>query len=187
MSVCAKRITGQMQAFLKYLLNFRLFYMLLGGFFFYLVSITFDMIFIPMLDMHEDGCKKFVERKIGYRSQKVCVEFSDKLQELIYRHNQKMEERFKHKMFGIFFLASILTFLLMLLSPLRFFDRKITFENYTGAMATAIFYGVILGFLIPTILQALLPPPAVWMPDEFLEIHKARTDLILKQIGEALR
>lgn len=176
-----------MQAFLKYLLNFRLFYMLFGGIFFYLASITFDMIFIPMLDMQEDGCKKFVERKIGYRSQKVCVEFSDKLQELKYRHNQKMEERFTHKMFGIFFMASILTFMIMLLSPLQFFDRKITFENYTTAMATAIFYGIVIGFLFPTMLQALLPPAAGWMPDEFIEIQKARTDLILKQIGEALR
>ena len=176
-----------MPTFLKNFLNFRLLYVLFGGIFFYLVSITFDMIFIPMLEVQENGCKKWVENKIGYRSQKQCVEFADKLQELKYRHNQKMEARFTHKMFGIFIFASMLTFLIMLLSPLQFFDRKITFENYTTAMATAIFYGVVIGFLFPTMLQALLPPAAEWMPQEFLEIQKARTDLILKQIEESLR
>ena len=173
-----------MQAFLKFFFNFRLLYVLFGGIFFYLVSITFDMIFIPMLEVQENGCEKWIERKIGYRSQKQCVEFTDTLQELKYRHNQKMEERFTRKMFGIFFLASILTFLIMLLSPLQFFDRQITFENYTFAMATAIFYGVIIGFLVPTMLQALLPPAAEWMPNEFFEIQKARTELILKQFKE---
>jgi hypothetical protein len=175
-----------MQALLKNIFNFRLLYVLFGGIFFYLVSISFDMIFIPMLEVQENGCKKWIERKIGYRSQKQCVEFTDKLQELKYRHNQKMEERFTRKMFGIFFLASILTFLIMLLSPFKFFDRQITFENYTLAMATAIFYGVIIGFLMPTVLQALLPPAAGWIPNEFFEIQKARTELILKQLNEML-
>ena len=72
----------------------------------------------------------------------------------------------------------------MLLSPNKFFDRKITFENYTGALSTAVFYGVIIGFMIPTALQALLPSPAEWLPGEFYEIQKARTDLILKKIME---
>jgi hypothetical protein len=175
-----------MQALLKNIFNFRLLYVLFGGIFFYLVSISFDMIFIPTLEVQENGCVKWTERKIGYRSQKQCVEFMDKLQELKYRHNEKMEERFTRKMFGIFFLASILTFLIMLLSPLKFFDRQITFENYTLAMAAAIFYGVIIGFLMPTMLQALMPPSAEWMPNEFYEIQKARIELILKQIEEML-
>jgi hypothetical protein len=72
----------------------------------------------------------------------------------------------------------------MLLSPYSFFDQKITFENYSGAMAAAIFYGVIIGFLLPAVLQALLPSPAGWLPDEFYEIQKARTDLIMKEIME---
>ena len=72
----------------------------------------------------------------------------------------------------------------MLLNPYSFFDQKITFENYSGAMAAAIFYGVIIGFLLPTVFQALLPSPAEWLPREFYEIQKARTELILKEIME---
>ncbi len=173
-----------MQEFLKYFVSFRFLYVLLGGLFFYLMSITFDLIFIPKLDMPEHWCEKWVEKKVRYRTQKECVEFTDKHQELKYQHNQKMEERFSRKMFSIFFLASTLTFLIMLLSPLKFFDQKITLENYTGAMATAIFYGVIIGFLLPTVFQALLPPPSEWLPGEFYEIQKARTELILKEISE---
>ncbi len=173
-----------MPGFLKYFVRFRFLYVFFGGLFFYLVSITFDLIFIPMLDMPENFCEKWVERKVRYRAHMECVEFPDKLQEHKYRHNQKMEERYSRKMYGIFFLAVILTFLIMLLSPLKFFDQKITFENYTGAMATAIFYGIIIGFLIPTLFQALLPQPSEWLPGEFYEIQKARTDLILKKISE---
>jgi hypothetical protein len=173
-----------MQALVKYVVNFRFLYVLFAGLFFYLVSITFDLIFIPMLDMPEHWCEKWVERKIRYRSQKKCVEFTDKVQELKYRHNKKMEERYSRKMFGIFLFATFFTFLIMLLSPYSFFDQKITFENYSGAMAAAIFYGVIIGFLLPAVLQALLPSPAGWLPDEFYEIQKARTELILKEIME---
>ena len=137
-----------------------------------------------MLDMPEHWCEKWVERRISYRTVEECVEFSDKFQELKYRHNQRMEERFSRKMFGIFLIASFLTFSIMLLSPYKFFDRKVTFDNYTGAFATAVFYGVIIGFLIPTVLQALMPPPIEWLPSEFYEIQKARTELILKEIME---
>jgi cellulose synthase/poly-beta-1,6-N-acetylglucosamine synthase-like glycosyltransferase len=153
-----------MQALLKYVVNFRLLYVLFTGLFFYLVSITFDLIFIPMLDMPDQWCEKWVERKIRYKSQKECVEFTNKVEELKYRHNKKMEERHSHKMFGIFLFATLLTFLIMLLSPYSFFDQKITFGNYSGAMAAAIFYGVIIGFLLPTVFQALLPSPAEWLP-----------------------
>ena len=173
-----------MQALLKYVVNFRLLYVLFTGLFFYLVSITFDLIFIPMLDMPDQWCEKWVERKIRYKSQKQCVEFTNKVEELKYRHNKKMEKRYSHKMFGIFLFATLLTSLIMLLSPYSFFDQKITFENYSGAMAAAIFYGVIIGFLLPAVLQALLPSPAGWLPDEFYEIQKARTELILKEIME---
>ena len=65
-----------MPEFLKYIVRFRFLYVLFGGFFFYLVSITFDLIFVPMLEMPENFCEKWVERKITYRSQKQCVEFT---------------------------------------------------------------------------------------------------------------
>ena len=173
-----------MPAFLKNIVNFRFLYLCFAGLFFFLVSITFDLIFIPMLDMPDHWCDKWAERRIRYKVVEECVQFTDKIQKLKYQHNQRMEERFSYKMFGIFLAATFLTFSIMLLSPNKFFDRKITFENYTGALATAVFYGVIIGFMIPTVLQALLPSPAEWLPGEFYEIQKARTDLILKEIME---
>jgi hypothetical protein len=94
-----------------------------------------------------------------------------------------MEKRKANKMLFLFLIASMLTFSIMLLSPHTFIDQKITLENYTGAMTTAIFYGVIIGFLLPTVFQALLPAPAEWLPNEFFEIQKARTELILKEIA----
>ena len=173
-----------MPEFFKNFLSFRLAYVLLGGLIFYLASITFDLIFIPRLEMTPPWCDKWVERKIGYRTQKECVQFPDKLQELKYRHNQKMEERFTYKMFGIFLCASISTFLLMLLNPYKFLDQEITLETYAGAVVVAVFYGVIIGFLLPVVLQAVLPPPSDWLPNEFFEIQKARKEMILREISK---
>jgi hypothetical protein len=173
-----------MPEFLKNLLNFRLVYVLVGGLFFYLVSITFDLIFIPKLEMTQPWCDKWIEKKIGYKTHKECVQFPDKLQELKYRHNQKMEGRLTHKMFGIFLFATIFTFFMMLLNPYKFVDQKITLETTTGAIAVAVFYGVIIGFLLPVVLQALLPPPSDWLPNEFFEIQKARRETILRELSE---
>lgn len=173
-----------MLEFLRNFVSFRFLYMLFGGLFFYLVSITFDLIFIPRLEMPQGFCEKWVERRVGYRAHEECVEFSDTLQELKYRHNQKMEERFTNKKFGIFLAATTFTFLMMVLSPDKFFDRKVTFEVSTGSFAVAVFYGVIIGFLLPVVFQTLLPPPSEWLPDEFFEIQRARTELILRQISE---
>ncbi len=174
-----------MPEFLRYFFSFRLLYVLFTGLLFYLVSITFDLIFVPMLDMPEHFCEKWVERKVRYKTHEECVEFSDEVQKLKYRHNKKMEDRIANKMLAIFFIATLLTFSIMLLNPHTFIDQKVTFENYTGAMAIAIFYGIITGFLLPTVFQALLPAPAEWLPNEFFEIQKARTELILKEIMAA--
>ncbi|CAB1063708.1 hypothetical protein D1BOALGB6SA_8492 [Olavius sp. associated proteobacterium Delta 1] len=173
-----------MPAFLKYIVNFRLLYLCCAGIFFFLLSSTFDLIFIPRLDMPDHWCDKWAERRIGFKVVEECVQFTDKIQKLKYQHNKRMEERYSHKMLGIFLAAALLTFSIMLLSPYKFFDRKITFENYTGAVAAAVFYGAIIGFLIPAALQALSPSPAEWLPGEFYEIQRARTELILKEIME---
>jgi len=173
-----------MLQFFKKFVSFRLLYVLFGGLFFYLVSITFELVFIPRLEMPPGWCENWVERRIGYRTHSECVQFSDTLQELKYRHNQKMEERQKYKTFGIFLGAIGLTFLMMLLNPSKFFDQTITFESYTGIFVVAVFYGVIIGFLLPVAFQALLPSPSEWLPSEFFEIQKARTELILRQITE---
>jgi hypothetical protein len=171
-----------MKEFLIYFVNFRFLYLLFGGLFFYLTSVTFNLIFIPMLDMPEHWCKKWNERKIGYQVQEECVEFSSEVNELKYRHNQKMEERLTGKVHGIFLFATLLTFLIMLISPGTFVELKITFENYSGAIAIAVFYGVIIGFLLPVVFEALLPPPEEWLPGEFYEIKKARIEWVLKEI-----
>jgi hypothetical protein len=102
--------------------------------------------------------------------------------ELKYRHNQKMEMRRTAKTSGLFMGAVVLTFLIMLLSPGTFVEHKITFENYSGAVAVAVFYGVIIGFLLPVLFEVLLPPPEEWLPGEFYEIRKARIEWVLKEI-----
>jgi len=48
-------------------------------------------------------------------------------------------------------------------------------------MATAVYYGTILGFIIPIIFQQLLPPSTQWFPDEFQEIRRARIEYLLKE------
>ena len=171
-----------MKEFLKYFVNFKLLYLLFGGLFFFLISITFDVIFIPTIDMPGDWCQKWQESKIGYRAQEECVEFRSRVDELKYRHNQKMEMRRTAKTSGLFMGAVVLTFLIMLLSPGTFVEHKITFENYSGAVAVAVFYGVIIGFLLPVLFEVLLPPPEDWLPGEFYEIRKARIEWVLKEI-----
>ena len=98
-----------------------------------------------------------------------------------------MEKRRANKMLGLFIAASAITFFLMVLNPANFFGAGVSIENYTGAAATAVFYGVILGFILPTIYQMLLPPPMEWMPEEFLEIRRARIEFVLKTIEKLLK
>ena len=171
-----------MMQFLKYFLSFRFLYLLLGGVFFFLISITFTIIFIPRLDMPENWCKKWQTSNIGYRSQEECVEFSAEVDKLKYHHNQKMEKRLSGKTYGMFIAATLLTFLIMLLSPGKFIEHRITFENYSGAVAVAVFYGVIIGFLLPVLFEVILPPTETWLPEEFFEINKARVEWVEKQI-----
>ena len=171
-----------MNPLIKSLLSFRLLYMIGGGFFFYLLSVFIDPLFIPALPMPENWCQKWIETRVGYQKQKECVEFGNTLDELKYKHNRDMEKRRTNKMIGLFIAASVLTFFLMLLNPSNFFGDGVNIENYTGAIATAVFYGIILGFILPIIFQILLPSPMEWMPQEFLEIRQARIEFILEKI-----
>ena len=175
-----------MKAFLSYFYSFRLLYLVFAGLFFFLVSITFDSIFIPMLDMPGDWCEKWDEKRIGYQTVDDCVEFKTERDELKYHHNQKMKRRQTTKVHGLFIFATLLTFFIMLLSPGKFIDHKITLKNYSGAVAIAVFYGVIIGFLLPVALEAMLPPATEWMPDEFLDIKQARIEYVLKEINGSL-
>jgi len=70
----------------------------------------------------------------------------------------------------------------MVLNPANFFGAGVSIENYTGAVATVVFYGLILGFIFPTLYQIQLPLPIGWMPEEFLEIRRARIEFIVKAI-----
>jgi hypothetical protein len=171
-----------MKEFLSYFYSFRLLYLVFAGLFLFLVSITFDPIFIPTLDMTGDWCEKWDEQKIGYQTMNACIVFKTELDELKYRHNRKMEKRQTTKMHGLFIFATLLTFVIMLLSPGKFIDYKITLKNYTGAIAIAVFYGVIIGFLLPVALEAMLPPSKAWLPNEFYEIKQARIEYVLKEI-----
>ena len=171
-----------MNSLIKYFLSFKLLYIVVGGFVFYLFSVIFDPIFIPTLNMPQFKCKRWIEKRTGYQKEKVCVEFHAKLDELKYLHNRKMEKRRYYKMIGFFLAAAVATLLLMLLNPSKFFGSAVSIEDYTGAIAIAVFYGVILGFIMPTAYQLLLPPPMEWLPREFVEIRDARTEFILKEI-----
>jgi hypothetical protein len=173
-----------MNAIIKYLTSFRLLYIIIGGFCIYLLSASIDLIFIPTLELSEGWCKELVEKKIIYRQVKECVKFSSNIEALKYKHNQSMEKRSSYKMFAFFFSASVFTYFLMWLNPANFFDKKTEFDHNAGALATAVYYGVILGFLMPIIYQELLPPAHEWFPREFIEIRKARVGQILNEIKE---
>jgi hypothetical protein len=172
-----------MDSLIKYFLSFRLLYIIGGGFSFYLMSVLIDPIFIPVLPMPEDFCKKWVETRSGYQRQTECLEFGSKADELKYRHNRKMEHRQANKMIGLFIAASTLTFLLLLLNPSLLFGSEVNIENYTGAVATAVFFGVVIGFVLPTFFQITFPPADDWLPRELLEIRRARVEFILKKIA----
>ena len=170
-----------MNSIIKQLVSFRLLYILAGGFFCYLSSAAYEAIFIPTLEMEDGWCEEWTEIKLMYRSKKRCVKFKNELEELKYRHNLKMDKRQSHKIFSMFLVATLVTFSLMMLKPSLFFGKDTALNNYTGAMATAVYYGTILGFIIPIIFQQLLPPPTQWFPDEFQEIRQARIEYLLKE------
>jgi hypothetical protein len=94
---------------------------------------------------------------------------------------------FLEKHIQLFLLASSFTYLLMALRPTLFFQKGDYLSYTTGIIATAVLMGVVLGFMMPIIFQALLPPPAEWLPEEFLEIRRARIELILNEIAEKVQ
>jgi len=87
----------------------------------------------------------------------------------------------------LFLLASGFTYLLMTLRPTLFFQKGDYLSYTTGIIATAGLIGVALGFMMSIIFQALLPPPQEWLPEEFLEIRRARIESILNEIAEKIQ
>ena len=171
----------------KHLQLFLLLYMLIGGFFFYLMSITADMIFVPTVEQPEEFCEEWTERAFRWHRAKDCVKFKSNLEKLKYQHNKRMEKRLDRKVLFLFLLATGVTYLLMLLRPTLFFEKGNYLRYTTGIIATAILMGVVLGFMMPIIFQALLPDPSEWLPQEFMEIRRARIELILNEIAERVQ
>ncbi len=166
---------------------FLLFYMLIGGFFFYLMGITIDTIFVPKIEQPEGFCEEWSERAFRWHRALDCVKFKNNLEELKYKHNKRMEKRSARKVLFLFLLATGVTYLLMVLRPTLFFEKSNYLRYTTGIIATAILMGVVLGFMMPIIYQALLPVPSEWLPQEFMEIRRARTELILNEIAERIQ
>ncbi len=166
---------------------FLLFYMLIGGFFFYLMGITIDTIFVPNIEQPEGFCAEWSERAFRWHRAQDCVKFKSNLEELKYKHNKRMEKRSAQKVLFLFLLATGVTYLLMVLRPTLFFEKSNYLSYTTGIIATAILMGVVLGFMMPIIYQALLPVPSEWLPQEFMEIRRARTELILNEIAERIQ
>jgi len=166
---------------------FLLFYMLIGGFFFYLMGITIDTIFVPNIEQPEGFCEEWSERAFRWHRAQDCVKFKSNLEELKYKHNKRMEKRSAQKVLFLFLLATGVTYLLMVLRPTLFFEKSNYLSYTTGIIATAILMGVVLGFMMPIIYQALLPVPSEWLPQEFMEIRRARTELILNEIAERIQ
>ena len=171
----------------KHIQLFLLFYMLIGGFAFFLLSITIDTIFVPTVEQQEGFCEDWTERALRWYRAKDCVKFNSHLEQLKYKHNKRMERRISRKVLVLFLLASSVTYLLMALRPTLFFQKGDYLSYTTGIIATAILMGVVLGFMMPIIFQAILPPPAEWLPEEFLEIRRARIELILTEIAEKVQ
>jgi hypothetical protein len=98
-----------------------------------------------------------------------------------------MEKRSAQKVLFLFLLATGITYVLMVLRPTLFFEKGNYLRYTTGIIATAVLMGVVLGFMMPIIYQALLPAPSDWLPQEFMEIRRARTELILNEIAERVQ
>ena len=171
----------------KHLQLFLLFYLLIGGVFFYLLGATIDTIFVPTIDQPDGFCEEWTERALRWYRAQDCIKFKNRVEELKYKHNKRMEKRSSKKVLLLFLLASSVTYLLMVLRPTLFFDRGDYLRYTTGMIATAVLLGVVVGFMMPIICQALLPPPAEWFPQEFMEIRRARVELILNEITERIQ
>jgi hypothetical protein len=171
----------------KHIRVFLLLYLLIGGFFFFLLSVTIETIFVPTIEQPEGFCENWKEIRLRWHRTQDCVKFTSYLEELKYKHNQRMQTRSSQKFLFLFFLASGFTYLLMALRPTLFFQKGDYLRYTTGVIAAAIFIGVILGFMMPIVFEAILPPPAEWLPEEFLEIRRARIELILNEIAEKIQ
>jgi hypothetical protein len=109
-----------MNFFEKHLQFFLLFYLLIGGVFFYLLGATIDTIFVPTVDQPDGFCEEWTERALRWHRAQDCIKFKNRIEELKYKHNKRMEKRSSRKVLFLFLLASGVTYLLMVLRPTLF-------------------------------------------------------------------
>jgi hypothetical protein len=74
----------------KHIQLFLLLYMLVGGFFFYVTSVTIDIIFVPSVQQTDGFCEEWTERAFRWHRALDCVKFVNHLEELKYKHNKRM-------------------------------------------------------------------------------------------------
>jgi hypothetical protein len=170
----------------KHLRSFLFLYLIIGGLVVYLLSAAIDAVFIYTVEMSPGWCVESMDAEGEYGFHKECFRFKNKIEELKYLHNQTMKNRLSKRFYAMIALASIVTLLLMLLVPSRFFDNGNEFLHHkTEVFASAIFYGFLLSVVMPLLYGAVLPPPIEWFPDEIVAIRQARVELVLKEIIEA--
>jgi len=170
----------------KHLRSFLFLYLIVGGLAFYLLSAAIDAVFIYTMKMSPGWCVEYMNVEGKYGFHKECIRFKNKIEELKYLHNQTIEKRIPKRAHAMLALASIVTLLLMLLAPSRFFDNGNEFLHHkTAVFASAVFYGFLLSVVMPLLYGAVLPPPIEWFPDEIIAIRQARIELVLNQIIEA--
>jgi hypothetical protein len=69
-------------------------FLIIGGFFFYLLGAVLSSLFIVSIPMDEDWCKRGEKILVAEDQYEFfCVEFKNELQEEIYYHNKRMAER----------------------------------------------------------------------------------------------
>ena len=66
----------------KHLQLFLLFYLLIGGFFFYVLSATIDTIFIPTIEQPDGFCEEWTERAFRWYRAQDCNKFKNHIEEL---------------------------------------------------------------------------------------------------------
>ena len=132
----------------KHLRSFLFLYLIIGGLAFYLLSVAIDSAFIYKVEMSPGWCVESMDVEGEFGFHKECIRFKNKIEELKYLHNQTIEKRISKRLYAMFALASIVTLLLMLLAPSRFFDNGNEFIHHKAeVIVSAIFYGFLISIL----------------------------------------
>ena len=156
-------------------------FLLGASFAFYLLGAVWSAIFIVALPQDPDWCQDVVEIQTGENSyEERCVAFKDHAAEMKHYHNQRMIGRNKYWLYATAVLGGLLGALAFHTVPGWRGDHTSS-NTFGGGVAI----GAIAAFLGPLVLGWILPPPIRWFPQEFVEIHDARQDAALQELGIA--